>query len=423
MPLASVWIPSYDYARFLPAAIESVLDQTYRELELIVFDDGSTDESYEIASRYAAQDDRVRVLHHAGRVNRGIAATMAAALDESRGDYVCGLAADDTLVPDSLERRIAALNEVGAASFAYGMIEMLEPNGTPTGELIGTAPEDLLAAYTTADPLEAMLIHNYMPGHTVLIRRDLLNRVGAANSHLLYSDWDLWLRLHAHGRAVFVGPPAVAMHRRHPSSMSLGRSATPPAELSRRLDVFRVIDTNAATIGGRFEEPRIRALAALERTWYEYASNNVEEAHAALKRAMGADPTRVGDPRYLLWWIGQHQYAGRAPWLEDALARSSRSTGAIVAEGVSRGYFACWAVTAAREFLSSRACSSLAWGVISNELEAQAKTMKPRVLAACVLRALRKPSLLREQWFLKSLLCATGLWHLALRAREGLGRR
>jgi len=75
-PVVSVCMPSYNYGRFLPEAIESVLDQSYGAFELLLIDNGSDDGSYEIALDYAGRDPRLRVLTHEGRENRGVNASL-----------------------------------------------------------------------------------------------------------------------------------------------------------------------------------------------------------------------------------------------------------------------------------------------------------------------------------------------------------
>src|SRR5207302_7533445 len=124
-PLVTVCIPSYNHGNYLPAAIESVLGQSFGDVECLVFDDGSTDGSWETAVAYEKHDDRVRALSHDGHVNRGIAATLNAAYAAARGAYIAHFAADDLLLPDSLSRRVEALRRDGNVGFAYGRIEML----------------------------------------------------------------------------------------------------------------------------------------------------------------------------------------------------------------------------------------------------------------------------------------------------------
>ena len=86
-PLVSVCIPSFNHARFLPAAIESVLAQTYPHIELVIVDDGSTDASLEIAQSYASrQPERVKVFVHAGNARLGTSAAANLAIEKSIGD-------------------------------------------------------------------------------------------------------------------------------------------------------------------------------------------------------------------------------------------------------------------------------------------------------------------------------------------------
>lgn len=419
MPLATVWIPSYNYGRFLPDAIESVLAQTHRELELIVWDDGSTDDSFEIAERYAARDDRVRVLHHPDRENRGIAATILAAFQGARGAYLTSLAADDTIAPDGLERRVAALEAHPAATFAYGLIELLEEDGNPTGTLVGTSPSLLEQIYVSRDPLEALLVHNYIPGHGVLMRADACRDAGGIDVRLLYSDWELWMRLLALGPYVFVDAPAVAGHRVHGDSMS--HSAPAHVELARRLDVFRSADEDAGPNGiGRLREPRIAAFVALQRAWYAYASGHVDEARAALDRAVTADPSLVSDADYLLWWIGPHQEPGTAEWLPQLVARTAGSAATVAQTGAARGHFASWAVVELGRLAGPDLEERLAWGVLANEVAARTGPSNLTILPALLARAVRRPGLLRDRWFLKSILSTLGAWNAvaALRSRS-----
>src|ERR671916_3003782 len=95
----SVVIPCYNQAHFLGEAIESVLSQTYEEFELIVVDDGSKDDTEELASSYAAEDARVRLIR---QQNRGLAGARNRGLSESSGEYVVFLDSDDRLLEEAL---------------------------------------------------------------------------------------------------------------------------------------------------------------------------------------------------------------------------------------------------------------------------------------------------------------------------------
>lgn len=109
-PLVSVIIPVYNGTRHLETAIDSVLAQTYRRLELLVVDDGSSDDSLAMARRYAdAVPDRVTALQHPGGVNLGVAETRNLAAVRAKGTYLAFLDADDRWLPTKLEKQVALM--------------------------------------------------------------------------------------------------------------------------------------------------------------------------------------------------------------------------------------------------------------------------------------------------------------------------
>lgn len=99
-PLVSMLTPNYNYARYLGEAIESALAQTYTNFEMIVCDDGSTDNSCEIVERYAQHDARIKLIR---KENGGVASALNAAYRESKGEIICLLDADDRFLPQKLE--------------------------------------------------------------------------------------------------------------------------------------------------------------------------------------------------------------------------------------------------------------------------------------------------------------------------------
>src|SRR5689334_10663399 len=109
-PKLSVCIDSFNYGRFLSEAIESVIGQSFTDFELIVFDDCSTDGSYEIACRYALKDQRIKV--HRNSANLGMVKNRNACLRAARGEYVKWLHADDFLYSaDALQKMAAVLDQ------------------------------------------------------------------------------------------------------------------------------------------------------------------------------------------------------------------------------------------------------------------------------------------------------------------------
>lgn len=116
MAEVSIITPAHNAENFLPETIDSVLDQTFRDWELIVVDDCSTDRTFEIASAYAAKDPRVRVLRN--EVNSGVAATRNRGLEVASGDYIAFVDSDDLWLPEKLEKQLRFMKEKGVA-FSY----------------------------------------------------------------------------------------------------------------------------------------------------------------------------------------------------------------------------------------------------------------------------------------------------------------
>lgn len=208
MPAAvSVIIPTYNSAHYVTAAIESVLGQTFRDVEIIVVDDGSTDDTREMLRRY---DAPVRYIH---QQNGGVAAARNHGVRESRGRYVAFLDADDTWLSHKLERQLAALEEHPRHQLCYSAFTIVDSELAPlaTGESAreGTALEDLL--------LRGNVVGSIC---TVLCERGVFERVGGFDPELSQcADWDMWVRLAAQTEFLYIDEPLVT-YRQHTSNMS-----------------------------------------------------------------------------------------------------------------------------------------------------------------------------------------------------------
>lgn len=169
--LVTIVIPCYNYARFLPAAIESALAQTYQPTEVIVVDDGSTDNSAEIAATYP-----LRVLRQS---NQGSAASTNIGVQAGAGEYVVRLDADDVLYPDFVKRTVATLDANPAAVLVHTESEYF-------GDRTGKVPFQAFDSEHLAEGSYATC--------TALIRRSAWEAVGGLDSSMqVCEDWDLWL--------------------------------------------------------------------------------------------------------------------------------------------------------------------------------------------------------------------------------------
>lgn len=107
--VVSVVVPLYNTEKYIAECIDSVLNQTLRDLEVLVVDDGSRDRSREIVEELARRDSRVRLLRHPGGVNLGVSRTRRLGITEASGDYIAYLDADDAFEPSKLEEQVGLM--------------------------------------------------------------------------------------------------------------------------------------------------------------------------------------------------------------------------------------------------------------------------------------------------------------------------
>lgn len=204
LPLVSVVIPCWNQGAYLGEAVESVLAQRYPELELTVVDDGSEDNSHEVAARYPG----VRRLRQA---NRGVAAARNRGLAASAGEYVVFLDADDRLLPDALEVGIGELLAAPEAAFAAGRPRDIGR----AGKVIREAAQPLISRDHYLKLLEECFIWS---GSSVVYRRAPLEAVGAFNEdRAAADDYELYLEL-AREFPVVCHDAVVTEYRRHGSN-------------------------------------------------------------------------------------------------------------------------------------------------------------------------------------------------------------
>ena len=235
----SLIIATFNHAQFLAVALDSALAQTLAGVEVIVVDDGSTDDTPAVLSRYT---DRVRVIRQA---NRGLAAARNAGLAVARGAYVSFLDADDVVTPTKLAEQVALLEAAPTVGWTYCDV-LIET--VATGHEMRASERFGYGGRTLDGWLFPELIHgNFIPAIAPLIRRTALDSAGGFDDRLTaLEDWDLWLRLSLVAEARY-SPAVLVRYRVHPGGMSEDRS---------RMDRnrFRVLDklcrTRAAAVEG-----------------------------------------------------------------------------------------------------------------------------------------------------------------------------
>lgn len=181
--LVSVVVPSYNRASFLPATLDTLLNQDHERLEVLVLDDGSTDETPEVVAEYAARwGDRLRASRHD---NMGQARTLNRGFEAARGEILGYLSSDDLLRPGAISRLVQAFAEEPEVVVAYPDMVFLDEAGEEVG-----APQ--LRPWTLVD---AVRLHENVVGVGALFRRSVVEAIGGWDPRFRYiADYEFWLR-------------------------------------------------------------------------------------------------------------------------------------------------------------------------------------------------------------------------------------
>jgi glycosyltransferase involved in cell wall biosynthesis len=247
LPLVSIIITGYNHARYLGEAIESALSQTYSCCEIVVVDDGSTDDTGLVVGRYPS----VRSI---AQTNQGLSAARNTGVRVSRGAYLIFLDADDRLLPGAVRAGLACLADHPEAALAYGHHRFIAEDGS----LLNEYPPEPLAE----NPYLALLKRNFIAMHgTVIYPRTTLETVGLFDRSLAScEDYDLYLRVARH-RQIAQHAEVVAEYRFHGGNMSHNAARMLATALT-------VLNSQSEYIRGR--PALLRACATGVRFWRRY---------------------------------------------------------------------------------------------------------------------------------------------------------
>ncbi len=192
-PLVTVGIPAFNAACYIIETLNSVANQTYPNLEIIVVDDGSTDGTFTLVKTWATSSKRSLTIIQNPQ-NIGLTKTCNILLKHANGKYFQKLDSDDLLLPDKIERHVNIF-ETGNynVGLIYSGIYLVDENGCRMKEeyysRIGYKPQ-----YTT-DNYKELLHINFIPNPSVLLRTDIAREMNGYDDTLMYEDWDMWLKI------------------------------------------------------------------------------------------------------------------------------------------------------------------------------------------------------------------------------------
>ncbi len=207
-PLVSVIIPNYNYEKFIAQTIESVLSQTHKELEILVIDDESKDNSIEVLESFG---DKITVIR---QKNAGVSAARNNGIQKSNGEFIAFLDADDLWKPAKIEKQLEKFEEDETIGLVHCSVELIDLNNEVIGEnregMEGDVAEEFLKFQ------KGVVIG---AGSTGLVRRKVFDEIGGFDLRLsTAADWDFSYRLATKYKIGFVREPLV-QYRLHGTNM------------------------------------------------------------------------------------------------------------------------------------------------------------------------------------------------------------
>jgi len=302
MPKVSVCIPTYNTARYLPEAIESVLAQEFGDYELVICDNASTDETPELCKKY--DDPRIRYVRYEQLVNQG--GNWNRCLHLARGEYVALLHSDDKYLPGFLEQRVKALDENPEVGLVFGAVRLIDTEGAEIGtQTLGEKPFIANASEFLSELLFGCVINPVSP----MVRRSCYEAVGRFNEERLWGiDWEMWLRLSARF-GVMYSPAVTAAYRMHGTSgtsVGLLEAKNGAEDLQVLESTFREIDERPelARFGAlRRKAYRKLALRTLYAAGYNCEHGNVTGVKQNLRFVIRTDWSLVSRPSVWALWL------------------------------------------------------------------------------------------------------------------------
>ena len=238
MAKISIIIPTYNYAQYICEAIESVLNQTYKDFKIIVIDDGSTDNTKEVIKPYL---NKMKYIY---QQNSGPSAARNRGIQEAKGEYIAFLDADDIWLPQKLELQIKFMEKEKEVGLIFSDMILFNEKGIIKNSFL---KEKLFFNKLSIKPLSstekviydnvfnALLQENFIPTNTVIVKKECFNKVGFFDKTLFsVEDRDMWLRIGLFYDIGFINFPLV-LTRFHETNISANQELA----LKSRLKVMK----------------------------------------------------------------------------------------------------------------------------------------------------------------------------------------
>jgi glycosyltransferase involved in cell wall biosynthesis len=301
MPKVSVVIPAYNSIAYLPETIASVLQQTFTDFEILIVDDGSTDQTVAWANQIT--DSRVQVIP---QPNQGVSVARNTGILHAQGDYVAFLDADDLWEANKLEQQVRYLDTHPDIGWVHSWVSLIDAQSQPVGKLLSSLAEGQI--------WKTLIVRNTIACCSVMVRRSCFSIAGLFDPQIRSAeDWELWIRLAFHYPIGLIKEP-LARYRVLPTSKSKNY------QLVER-SLHQILEKTFATIPPGYQslKPRSYGYAYLYLAWKALQSKNKDTiaANRYRQQAVQYCPRLRRSVEYLrlslaiglMQWVGSHRYA------------------------------------------------------------------------------------------------------------------
>ena len=281
--LASVVIPAYNQAAYLARAIASVLNQTYRHFEIIIVDDGSTDDTRSVAEQFAQH------VRYIWQENQGLAGARNTGIRNARSHLICLLDADDEWLPQYLEKMVQVSTEDPGAAIYYCCAQSMDKDGKKLPQILGCN------SHRDDELLDTLIRANFLIPSTVMMNYGVIksDELFDINFRRL-QDKEMWVRLLKQGYYFRSLPEVLVKYRIHGESLSVDFISGRQASMAFTVKHFGADDGKPESwtrqkrlaFGGTY---RHHALSAIRR------QNNWQDSAFYLRKAFESDPSLAND--------------------------------------------------------------------------------------------------------------------------------
>ena len=273
LPKVSVGVPSYNYSKYIIETLNSVVNQTYSNIELIIVDDCSADNSVEVINQWiAAYKGEKKIAFIVNAVNMGVTKTCSVILQHASGKYITWLDSDDLIFPDKIEKQVKVLEKAGSdTGFIYSNVNIIDAKGMVIGYDYMLSIGYNYKKMPTGNIFEMLFDFNFVPALSILANVACVKAIGGFDDRVALHDYYIWLALSKKYQVAYI-PEHTASYRIH-GGLSLSNS---PKTKTKMLEGVLVVlyqhyDTGSIVVKKKIENLVIDIAPALYKFKYPTA--------------------------------------------------------------------------------------------------------------------------------------------------------